>query len=199
MDFPDGSTRQKLPLLFVGERLLDTLLIQSARCPAQRGVELFEVIRLHLLNLFSAEIGHDKILDHGYRVGVGFGCPLVLAGLDGEPLVQHFRYRHCIGYEERTVQEFFLYRNLAVLRFFLGFEALPAFTDSAIMVFVFETNGVGISAPENSHQWCEAGAGFGEGPRLRSNESPSEAFKWQRGLRQQMEGLCPDKRLPQQG
>ena len=54
MDFPDGSTRQKLPLLFVGERLLDTLLIQSARCPAQRGVELFEVIRLNLLNLFLA-------------------------------------------------------------------------------------------------------------------------------------------------
>jgi len=32
----------------------------------------------------------------------------------------------------------------------------------------------------------------------RSNESPIGAFKWQRGLRQQMEGLCPDKRLPQQ-
>ena len=73
MDFPDGSTRQKLSLLFVGERLLDTLLIQSARCPAQRGVELFKVIRLNLLNLLLAEIGHDKILDHGYRVGVGFG------------------------------------------------------------------------------------------------------------------------------
>ena len=126
MDFPDGSTRQKLPLLFVGERLLNTLFIQSARCPAQRGVKLFEVIRLNLLNLLLAEIGHDKILDHGYRVGVGFGRPLVLAGLDGEPLVQHFRYRHCIGYEERTVQEFFLYRDLAVLRFLPGFEALPA-------------------------------------------------------------------------
>ena len=30
----------------------------------------------------------------------------------------------------------------------------------------------------------------------RSNESPSGAFKRQRGLRQQMEGLCPDKRYP---
>ena len=86
MDFPDGSTRQKLPLLFVGERLLDTLLIQSARCPAQRGVELFEVIRLNLLNLLLAEIGHDKILDHGYRVGVGFGCPLVLLDWMGSHL-----------------------------------------------------------------------------------------------------------------
>ena len=28
----------------------------------------------------------------------------------------------------------------------------------------------------------------------RSNESPSGAFKRQRGLRQQMEGRCPDKR-----
>ena len=29
-----------------------------------------------------------------------------------------------------------------------------------------------------------------------SNESPSGAFKRQRGLRQQMEGRCPDKRYP---
>ena len=35
------------------------------------------------------------------------------------------------------------------------------------------------------------------GPRLRSAaESPSGAFKRQRGLRQQMEGRCPDKRYP---
>ncbi len=32
-----------------------------------------------------------------------------------------------------------------------------------------------------------------ENPRLRSNESPSGAFKWQSGLRKQMEGLCHDK------
>ena len=30
----------------------------------------------------------------------------------------------------------------------------------------------------------------------RSNENPSGAFKRQRGLRQQMEGRCPDKRYP---
>ena len=30
----------------------------------------------------------------------------------------------------------------------------------------------------------------------RSNESPCGAFKRQRGLRQQMEGRCPDKRYP---
>ena len=151
MDFPDGSTRQKLPLLFVGERLLDTLLIQSTRCPAQRGVELFEVIRLNLLNLFLAEIGHDKILDHGYRVGVGFGCPLVLAGLDGKPLVQHFRYRHCIGYEKRTVQEFFLYRDLAVLRFGLGLEGLPALAGLAIVVFVVVSDRIRVATFHTSY------------------------------------------------
>jgi hypothetical protein len=32
-----------------------------------------------------------------------------------------------------------------------------------------------------------------ERPHLRSNESPSGAFKRQSGLRKQMEGLCPDK------
>ena len=41
-------------------------------------------------------------------------------------------------------------------------------------------------------------AGFGVGPRLRSNESPSGAFKRQRGLRQQMEGRCPDKHAQQE-
>ena len=35
--------------------------------------------------------------------------------------------------------------------------------------------------------------GAQESPRLRSNKSPSEAFKRQSGLRKQMEGLCPDK------
>ena len=38
---------------------------------------------------------------------------------------------------------------------------------------------------------CEKGVQ--ESPRLRSNKSPSEAFKRQSGLRKQMEGLCPDK------
>ena len=38
---------------------------------------------------------------------------------------------------------------------------------------------------------CEKGVL--KSPRLRSNESPSGAFKRQSGLRKQMEGLCPDK------
>ena len=32
-----------------------------------------------------------------------------------------------------------------------------------------------------------------ENPRMRSNKSPSGAFKRQNGLRKQMEGLCPNK------
>ena len=39
--------------------------------------------------------------------------------------------------------------------------------------------------------FCEKG--ILKSPRLRSNESPSGAFKRQSGLRKQMEGLCPDK------
>ena len=35
---------------------------------------------------------------------------------------------------------------------------------------------------------------FGAALRLRSNESPGGAFKQASGLRQQMEGPCPDKR-----
>ena len=40
MNFPDGSTCQELPLLFVGERLLDTLFIQAALRSAQSGLAL---------------------------------------------------------------------------------------------------------------------------------------------------------------
>ena len=43
MDFPDGSTCQELPLLLVGERLLDTLFIQSSWCTAQRGVVILSI------------------------------------------------------------------------------------------------------------------------------------------------------------
>ena len=39
--------------------------------------------------------------------------------------------------------------------------------------------------------FCEKGVL--KSPRLRSNESPSGAFKRQSGLRKQMEGLGPDK------
>ena len=135
----------------VGERLLDTLLIQSARCPAQSGVELFKVIRLNLLNLFLAEIRRDKILDHGYRVGVGFGCPLVLAGLDGKPLVQHFRYRHCIGYEEGAVQQFLLHRDLALLRFGLGLEGFPALAGLASVILVVVSDGIRVATFHTSY------------------------------------------------
>ena len=41
-------------------------------------------------------------------------------------------------------------------------------------------------------------AGFGVEPRLRSNESPSGAFKRQSGLAQQDGGALPRQALPQQ-
>lgn len=78
----------------------------------------------------------------------------MFAGLNGDPLVQHLLHRHCIGHEEGAVQQFLLHRDFALLRFGLGLEGFPAFTDPASMVFVFETNGVGISAPENRCHRC---------------------------------------------
>ena len=51
VDFPDGSTRQKLPLLFVGERLLDTLLIRKSR-------NIFKILFLEL--------------------GVGYNTPVII-------------------------------------------------------------------------------------------------------------------------
>ena len=50
----------------------------------------------------------------------------MLGGLDGNPLVQHFLYRHGVGDKEAAVQQFFLDRDLSLLRLLPGLETLPA-------------------------------------------------------------------------
>ena len=50
----------------------------------------------------------------------------MFGGLDRDPLVQHFLYRHGIGDEECAVQQFFLDRDLSLLRLLPGLETLPA-------------------------------------------------------------------------
>ena len=126
VDLVDRGAGQQPLLLLLGKFLLHTVHILPAGCLGKGGIELLNVVGSQFLHLPFPDIRHDEILHHRYGLGVGLGGPLVLGGLDRDPFVQHFRYRHCIGYEERTVQEFFLYRDLAVLRFLPGFEALPA-------------------------------------------------------------------------
>ena len=73
----------------------------------------------------------------------------MFGGLDRDPLVQHFLYRHGVGNEERAVQQFFFDRDLSLLRLLLGLETFPSLAGLAGMVFVLVTDGVGISALHN--------------------------------------------------
>ena len=73
----------------------------------------------------------------------------MLGGLDRDPFVQHLLHRHGVGDEERAVQQFFLDRDLSLLRLLPGLETFPSLAGFAGMVFVLVTDGVGISALHN--------------------------------------------------
>ena len=90
------------------------------------GIELLNVVGSQFLHLPFPDIRHDKVLHHRHRLGVGLGGPFVLGGLDRNPLVQHFLHRHGVGDEEGAIQQFFLDRDLSLLRLLLGLETFPS-------------------------------------------------------------------------
>ena len=68
---------------------------------------------------------------------------------------------------------------------------------------LFDNSSVELCKHDTPLLFAPSGANYEQGlgwdrvcEAQRSNESPSGAFKRQRGLRQQMEGRCPDKRYP---
>ena len=126
MDFVDGGAGQQPLLLLLGQVLLHTVHILPAGCLGKGGIELLNVVGSQLLHLAIADIGRDKVLHHRHGLGVGLGGPFVLGGLDRNPLVQHFLHRHGVGDEERAVQQFFLDRDLSLLRLLLGLETFPS-------------------------------------------------------------------------
>ena len=146
VDFVDRGAGQQPLLLLLGKFLLDTLHILPAGGLGKGGIELLDVIGAQLLHLPLPDIRHDKVLHHRHGLGVGLGGPFVLGGLDRNPLVQHFLHRHGVGDEERAVQQFFLDRDLSLLRLLFGLETFPSLAGLAGMVFVLVTDGVGISA-----------------------------------------------------
>ena len=146
VDFVDRGAGQQPLLLLLGQVLLDTLHILPTGGLGKGSIELLNVVGAQLLYLPFPDIRHDKVLHHRHRLGVGLGRPFVFGGLDRDPLVQHLLHRHCIGHEEGAVQQFFLDRDLSLLRLLFGLETLPSLAGFAGMVFVLVTDGVGISA-----------------------------------------------------
>ena len=149
VDFVDRGAGQQPLLLLLGQVLLHTVHILPAGGLGKGGIELLNVVGAQLLHFPLPDIRHDKVLHHRHGLGVGLGGPLVLCGLDRDPFVQHLLHRHGVGDEERAVQQFFLDRDLSLLRLLLGLETFPSLAGFAGMVFVLVTDGVGISALHN--------------------------------------------------
>ena len=149
MDFVDRGAGQQPLLLFVGQGLLYAMDVLPAGGLGKGSIELLNVVGSQLLYLPLPDIRHDKVLHHRYGLGVGLGRPFVFGGLDRNPFVQHLLHRHGVGDKERAVQQFFLDRDLSLLRLLFGLETLPSLARFAGMVFVLITDGVGISALQN--------------------------------------------------
>ena len=149
VDFVDRGAGQQPLLLLFGQGLLYAVDVLPAGGLGKGGIELLDVVGSQFLHLAIADIGHDKVLHHRYRLRVGLGGPLVFGGLDRDLLVQHFLYRHGIGDEECAVQQFLFDRDLLLLRLLFGLETFPSLAGFAGMVFVLVTDGVGISALHN--------------------------------------------------
>ena len=92
---------------------------------------------------------HGFLVPDGALLDVDLGGLFVLGGLDGDPFVQHLLHRHGVGDKECAVQQFFLDRDLSLLRLLPGLETFPSLAGFAGMVFVLVTDGVGISALQN--------------------------------------------------
>lgn len=126
VDFVDGGAGQQPLLLLVGKLLLYAVHILPAGGLGKGCIELLNVVGSQLLHLAIADIGHDKVLHHRYGLGVGLGRPFVFGGLDRDPFVQHLLHRHGVGDKECAVQQFFLDRDLPLLRLLPGLETLPS-------------------------------------------------------------------------
>ena len=149
VDFVDGGAGQQPLLLFVGQGLLYAVDVLPAGSLGKGSIELLNVVGAQLLHFPFPDIRHDKVLHHRHGLGVGLGGPLVLCGLDRDPFVQHLLHRHGVGDEECAVQQFFLDRDLSLLRLLPGLETFPSLAGLAGTVFVLVTDGVGISALHN--------------------------------------------------
>ena len=126
VDFVNRGAGQQPLLLLLGQVLLHTVHILPAGGLGKGGIELLNVVGAQLLYLLFPDIRHDKVLHHRYGLSVGLGGPLVLCGLDRDPLVQHLLHRHDVGNEEGAIQQFFLDRDLSLLRLLLGLETFPS-------------------------------------------------------------------------
>jgi len=133
-------------LLLFGQFLLLALDIRTAGRFAQSRVEVFHVIGLEFLHLHAADIGDNKVLDGGEVGFVGFGGPLVLAALLGQPIHEELCRRHRGRDQESASRQFMFDLLLSVWCLLFGGKSFQFVAALAVFIFVGVADAVRVSA-----------------------------------------------------
>ena len=146
--------KEPLFLLF-GQFLLLSLDIRTAGCFAQGRIEVFHVVGLEFLHLHAADIGDNKVLNGGKIGFVGFGGPLVLAALLGQPIHEELCYRHRGRNQESTSRQFMLDLLFSVCCLLFCGKTLPFVAALAVLIFISVSDAVRVAALRNiCHTVC---------------------------------------------
>ena len=155
MHFVDGGAGKEPLLLLFGQVLLLTLDIRTAGCFAQGRVEVFHVVGLELLHLHATDIGDNEILNGGKVGFVGFGCPLVLAALLGQPIHQELCHRHRGRNQECANYQFMFDLLFSVRCLLFCRKTFPFVAALAVFIFVGVADAVRVAALRNiCHTVC---------------------------------------------
>ncbi len=151
----DGRSRKQSLLLLFGQFLLLSLDIRAAGRFAQGRVEVFHVVGLEFLHLHAADIGDNEVLDGGKVRFVGFGGPLVLAALLGQPIHQELCHRHR-GRNQKSASRQLVFDLLLSVRCLLfGGKTFPFVAALAVLIFVGVSDAVRVAALRNiCHTVC---------------------------------------------
>ena len=155
MNLVDRRAGKEPLLLLFGQVLLLTLDIRTAGCFAQGRVEVFHVVGLELLHLHAADIRDNEVLDGGKVRFVGFGGPLVLVALLGQPIHEELCYRHRGRDPKSASCQFMLDLLLSVCCLLFGGKALPFVVALAVLIFVGVSDAVRVATFRNiCHTVC---------------------------------------------
>ena len=149
MNLVDGGAGKESLLLFFGQFLLFSLDIRAAGRFAQGRVEVFHVVGLELLHLHAANIGDNQILDGGKVGFVGFGRPLVLAALLGQPIHQELCHRHRGRDQKSASRQLMLDLLFSVRCLLFGGKTFPFVAAFAVFIFVGVSDAVRVATLRN--------------------------------------------------
>ena len=118
-------------------------------------IGFFHVIGLEFLHLHAADIGDNKVLDGGEVGFVGFGGPLVLAALLGQPIHEELCRRHRGRDQESASRQFMFDLLLSVWCLLFGGKSFQFVAALAVFIFVGVADAVRVAALRNiCHTVC---------------------------------------------